>query len=646
MIIRKISVRSTEGEAIPKPRHFSASVGQSHIYCTAHEDGRLELLQTFPWNAPADKELVDYFKRYHMDNLSCQCQEITASDMEAMLGQVEGVDVNVPAVMAPAGLMPFVAMPFSMAINVAVCEESAEPAQAVKASEELHSTSLTEELTRIAAVPGQTFRGHPFIYVCQASTMKKANRMSDLLFAALRGAGRLPSGRVCQVDLTMGKFPEQVVADIFRGQSGASFSLELEAWPNSPMDARKLEENLRIFAEAAQRHRSSVLTVIHVAEDAPRYLQLLQDMNLRFLPLTMDSLDHNKGQRMLDKMARECGFRKAPAALLQCLPRDQESFTGEQVEEAFNKWYDDYLLKKAYPQYKSLAVTREDKPAENTPSAMEKLESLVGLTEAKAIIRQITDLAHAQQIYRQHGMAGQMPCLHMAFVGAPGTAKTTVARLVGQILRECGALKKGHLVETSRSTLVSDHVGGTAMLVRQAFEKAKDGILLIDEAYSLLDDREGLFGDEAISEIVKQSEDPREDTVMILTGDREPMAQLLDRNAGLRSRVGFVVDFPEYTEDELMEIVELRLQENKRLLTDSSRYRVRHILHAAMTLPNFGNGRYARSLVEKAMLRQASRVMTLPPEQVTDEDIRYLTAEDFGEVPQTIEIHRTIGFAV
>lgn len=275
---------------------------------------------------------------------------------------------------------------------------------------------------------------------------------------------------------------------------------------------------------------------------------------------------------------------------------------------------------------------------------MDKLEALVGLREAKSIIQQVTDLARAQQLYRARGLMGKMPCLHMAFVGAPGTAKTTVARLVGSILHECGVLKRGHLVETSRASLVSDHVGGTTKLVQQAFERAKDSILLIDEAYALLEDREGLFGDEAISEIVKQSEDHREDTVIILTGYQKPMEKLLDRNAGLRSCVNFIVEFPEYTEAELVEIVELCMKENKRLLTDSGVHRVRQILRAAMTQPNFGNGRFARSMVEKAMLRQAGRVMALPAEQVTDEDIHYLTADDFGDVPQSTECHRTIGF--
>lgn len=641
MIIRKVSVQDESQEALLSSRGFVAKAGKSQFYRLGCDGRELQLLQLCPWNAPADRDLQTYLKGWHLSAPRCISREITAADMEELLRQSEeGPDI--PTLMAPVGLLPFIAMPFSMAIKEGVCEDIPETDPTTE-SAKLRSTALTEELTRIAAVPEQVFRGHPFVYLCRAGTLQKANRMSRLLFAALRRANRLPSGRFCQVDITMGEFPEPVVEDIFRGQSGATVFLELVSWPEDPADVPALRENLRLFLSAARRHRGSVLTVLHAGQDE-RFLPLLQENTTAVLSLTEDCLDKTQSQRLLDKLARECGFRKAPVALLRSLPEDCQ-LTDEQVEAVFQAWYDDYLLHKAYPQYRCFAETGAVKPAAPAATALEELEALVGLREAKGIIRQVADLARAQQLYREHGLAGRMPCLHMAFVGAPGTAKTTVARLVGSILRECGVLKRGHLVETSRSTLVSDHVGGTAKLVSQAFERAQDGILLIDEAYALLDDREGLFGDEAISEIVKQSEDHREDMVMILTGYREPMEKLLNRNAGLRSRVNFMVEFPEYTEDELLEIVELRLEENQRLLTDTGALRVRQILRAAMALPNFGNGRFARSLVEKAMLRQASRVMALPAGQVTDEDIRYLIADDFGDIPQSAEHRRTIGFA-
>lgn len=640
MIIRKISVHGAGKTPVSAPSGLPTKAGKSRIYCLGSGGEEMQLLQLCPWNASANRDLQTYLKRWHLSELRYDSCEITVSNMEELLC---GFEEELSTLMAPEGLLPFVVMPFSMAIRERVCTETMAPMQAVAASAALHSAALTEELTRIAAVPGQAFRGHPFVYLCHASSMRKANRMSNLLIAALRGANRLPSERFCTVDITMGELPEQVVEDIYRAQGGATVSIELEKWPESFEEAQTLQDNLHTILKAARSHRSSVLTVLHIAQDE-RFLPLLQQEKASLLIMPENRLNQTQSCRLLNKLARECGLCKAPAALLRCVPTDCE-FTDEQVEAAFQKWYDGYLLQKAYPQYRHLAAAEDSRPVTPSIAAVDKLEALVGLREAKSIIQQVTDLARAQQLYRARGLMGKMPCLHMAFVGAPGTAKTTVARLVGSILHECGVLKRGHLVETSRASLVSDHVGGTAKLVQQAFERAKDGILLIDEAYALLEDREGLFGDEAISEIVKQSEDHREDTVMILTGYRKPMEKLLDRNAGLRSRVNIIVEFPAYTEAELVEIVELCMKENKRLLTDSSAHRVRQILRAAMTQPNFGNGRFARSMVEKAMLRQAGRVMALPVEQVTDEDIRYLTADDFGDVPQSMECRRTIGFA-
>jgi len=370
MIIRKICCRSTEGELIPKPRQFAASVGRSRIYCTAHKDGHLELLQMYPWDTAADKELVDYFKRQRINNLSCQCEEITVSAMEDALQQVEDEDVSIPSVMAPAGLMPFIAMPFSMAIDEAMCEGHMEPERAVEESKEIHSASLTAELERNSAGKGQAFRGHPFVYVCRAANMKKANRFSDLLIGALRGAHRLPSGRICRVNLTQGEFPEQVVEDIYRGQSGASVSLELDQWPEDGREVKTMKANLQQFLAAAQRHRGSVLTVIHVGQEE-RFLPLLQEGEVRLLTLIEDALDRSEGRRLLDKMARECGFRKAPASLLRCLPTGHETFTDEQTQEIFSGWYDNYLLKKAYPQYKTLAVPEGSKSVEvHTPQSL------------------------------------------------------------------------------------------------------------------------------------------------------------------------------------------------------------------------------------------------------------------------------------
>lgn len=353
MIIRKISVHGAGKTPVSAPSGLPTKAGKSRIYCLGSGGEEMQLLQLCPWNASANRDLQTYLKRWHLSELRYDSCEITVSNMEELLC---GFEEELSTLMAPEGLLPFVVMPFSMAIRERVCTETMAPMQAVAASAALHSAALTEELTRIAAVPGQAFRGHPFVYLCHASSMRKANRMSNLLIAALRGANRLPSERFCTVDITMGELPEQVVEDIYRAQGGATVSIELEKWPESFEEAQTLQDNLHTILKAARSHRSSVLTVLHIAQDE-RFLPLLQQEKASLLIMPEDRLNQTQSCRLLNKLARECGLCKAPAALLRCVPTDCE-FTDEQVEAAFQKWYDGYLL---FSLDGVLIIAQEDK---------------------------------------------------------------------------------------------------------------------------------------------------------------------------------------------------------------------------------------------------------------------------------------------
>ena len=155
-----------------------------------------------------------------------------------------------------------------------------------------------------------------------------------------------------------------------------------------------------------------------------------------------------------------------------------------------------------------------------------------------------------------------------------------------------------------------------------------------------------MFGDEAINQITLEMENHRDNVVVIFAGYKEPMEELLNRNVGLKSRVAFKVDFPDYTEDEMLQILHLNLEKNTRKITKDGEEKVRQLIRNGMKDPYYGNGRFARELVEQAMLSQASRIVALPEDKITDEGIRYLIAEDFPE-PKAEEkaVRRTIGFA-
>lgn len=289
-------------------------------------------------------------------------------------------------------------------------------------------------------------------------------------------------------------------------------------------------------------------------------------------------------------------------------------------------------------------------PAKPERSAMEELMNLVGLTEAKRVLKQIADYASMIQVRRERGLDEEMPCLNMVFTGNPGTAKTTVARLTARIFKECGVLPTGELIEVGRGDLVGEYVGHTAPKVQAKFAEAKGSVLFIDEAYSLSDDRKNSYGDEAISTIVQEMENHREDTVVIFAGYREEMLEFLARNPGLKSRVPYHVEFPDYTPDELWEIFRLKVKEKGRTITKKGEQAVREILEEAVQHPNFGNGRFARTLAEQGILAQAGRLMKKDPSTLTTRELNALTEADFKPEnlfpPEKDAPRRPIGFSL
>ena len=260
-------------------------------------------------------------------------------------------------------------------------------------------------------------------------------------------------------------------------------------------------------------------------------------------------------------------------------------------------------------------------------------------------MQQALDYFKAQRMFRARGTQSARPAMHMAFTGSPGTAKTTAARLFARIMKENGLLAVGDLIEVGRGDLVGKYVGWTAQIVQQKFRAAKGSVLFIDEAYSLVDDKAGLYGDEAINTIVQEMENHREDVAVIFAGYSDKMVEFLRRNPGLRSRVAFHVPFDDYSADELLAILELMLRrDGMRLDLGVQETLTDHFVQAKKD-PDFGNGRYVRNLLEQAKMRQASRLLTLDPDTVVRADLELLLPEDFT-LPEPERKTHKIGFAL
>jgi len=255
-----------------------------------------------------------------------------------------------------------------------------------------------------------------------------------------------------------------------------------------------------------------------------------------------------------------------------------------------------------------------------------ELDDLVGLEPVKAEVRLLTNLLQIERLREQRKLPTIDTAKHLVFTGNPGTGKTTVARILAQIYRALDLVSKGQLVETDRSGLVAGYVGQTATKVRAVVESALGGVLLIDEAHALARGGENDFGKEAIDMLVKMMEDHRDDVAVIACGYTEEMQLFIDANPGLRSRFPKVIEFPDYTDDELVQIF-TKMGQKQRYEPDAGALaKVRTHLARQVRDKGFGNARLVRNLFEASVAHQASRLVAIT--DPTDEQLTTLRAED------------------
>ena len=282
------------------------------------------------------------------------------------------------------------------------------------------------------------------------------------------------------------------------------------------------------------------------------------------------------------------------------------------------------------------------KEAGGGAESLKELERMIGLSEVKETVCNIVDHFVMEKSRREHGIITGKPCMHMAFLGAPGTAKTTVARLLAKIFSGKKIISTGTFLEVGRADLVGKYVGWTAKIVKEKVQEALGGVLFIDEAYSMLDDRSGSFGDEAINTLVQEMENHREDLVVILAGYSEEMRQFIDRNAGLKSRLAFHLNFESYSGGELMRIFDKMCRNNGMRIDKKAKIGLAGLFDREAKNPDFGNGRGVRNVLERAMMRQSSRLVKSG--KTDPKDLRLLTADDFDFKTARIPQRQRIGF--
>ncbi|MDC3093170.1 CbbX protein, partial [Paracoccaceae bacterium] len=253
---------------------------------------------------------------------------------------------------------------------------------------------------------------------------------------------------------------------------------------------------------------------------------------------------------------------------------------------------------------------KEDFQASGVADILAELDnSLIGLTPVKTRIKETASLLLVDKAREKLGLVNESPTLHMSFSGNPGTGKTTVALKMANLLFRLGYVRKGHLVTVTRDDLVGQYIGHTAPKTKEVLKKAMGGVLFIDEAYYLYrPENERDYGQEAIEILLQVMENNRDDLVVILAGYKDKMDKFFESNPGFRSRIAHHIDFPDYSNNELLEIAEVMVASMNYQFNKESKKAMAEYIKIRKKQPHFANARSIRNAIDRARLRQANRV--------------------------------------
>ena len=502
----------------------------------------------------------------------------------------------------------------------------------------LAKDTFVPELDRIYAGSAKhNVSGHPVHYMIQTDDRKTRKGMFRVLLQALYANSRILSKRYCFLNIRPGENFSRAVYDcLYKSSIGGAVIVRYLANDDTEEDyANCGRDTIETLCEVMKKYCNQVLTVFCLPRECTSSKDIFYENlgNISIVEIKEEFVSGERAKYFLKMLAKDSGIR-TDKKLFEKL-EDEKGYLAPDLHDLFDNWYNNKLKTGVYPQYKDIVTAkREVVKAAPKGSAYDELNQMIGLDEAKKVINQALNYYKAQKLFADKGMKSDHPAMHMVFTGNPGTAKTTVARLFARIMKENNILSKGNLIEVGRGDLVGKYVGWTAPTIQKKFRDAQGSVLFIDEAYSLVDDRDGSFGDEAINTIVQEMENHRDDVVVIFAGYPDKMEGFLQKNPGLRSRIAYHVPFNDYDTVALCEIAKLIAKQKGLTFTDEACNKLTGLFDAARNESDFGNGRYVRNVIEKAKMAQATRLLTMDFDSIESEDIALISADDI-EIPKS-----------
>ncbi|MBR6101457.1 MAG: AAA family ATPase [Ruminococcus sp.] len=516
----------------------------------------------------------------------------------------------------------------------------------------LASKSFKDELSRIySRKNAKSYYGHPVHYFISAGDWGGARDMYELLVRALRSNNRLLSNRMSVFrDFRKGAYRDERYRQHMIASEGGIVVLELCSDTGMGRFASDFHEFTKVTGEILEEMKKDTLFIfVEIMGKSVKNADAVGNITAKadIIQITEGSGTSEQARAYLADLTDKSDIKPdSMDEVFEYLPKN-ESYTVTDIYNAYNNWYGDGLKNHIYKAYKKQDCCRvviteaEDKP-------YEELKEMIGLTDAKTTLDRIIAAGKMKCLREQMGLKTEAGSLNMLFAGNPGTAKTTFARLLTQILKEEDVIKSGKLVECGRQDLVGLYVGWTAKIVEEKFREAEGGVLFIDEAYSLVEDSR-TYGAEAINTITQLMENYRDKVIVIFAGYPDKMKLFLEQNEGLRSRIAFHLNFPDYTSDELLDILKLHIRKREYALDRDAEAKCLGIFREASGHENYGNGRYVRTFLEQAVIRQSERLVNSVGDKALGKDeLCLLLPEDFEAVSLglTDKEERRMGFAV
>ncbi|MBR3575409.1 MAG: AAA family ATPase [Lachnospiraceae bacterium] len=540
--------------------------------------------------------------------------------------------------------------PFELEENVLTFPKTSKAKCMKRAKQILGSKNLIEEIERIYSRENlREYVGHPVHYLISAGDLGAAMDIEELLIRALDSNGRLPSCRqMIMKNITRSAYRDDRFKQVIESAEDGIMVMVLDQQADIGRFATDFHDVTKCIGELVNKLKKDTLFIfIEIMGKSFRNDDALANITSKadIIQLTEGSGDKECAEKYLAELVSKTPFEVSDMKeVFGYLPK-AESYTVTDIYSAFNSWYGSGLKTHVYKAYRDkkkfeIKVTKpKDKP-------YDELKSLIGLKEAKRVVDDIIAAGKMMKAREQMGLNTEANSLHMFFSGNPGSAKTTVARLIAQILKEEDIVKSGAFVECGRQDLVGKYVGWTAKIVEDKFKAANGGVLFIDEAYSLVEDGR-TYGAEAINVITQLMENYRDSVIVIFAGYTEKMQEFLDQNEGLKSRISFHLNFPDYTSDELADILKLMSEKREYHIDEDAISYCREIFEKAVREENYGNGRFVRNLLEQAIIRQSSRVMEESAgRKLSKEEICILKRPDFKDLTCTgVKQSSVMGFS-